>query len=266
MKTSYEVFGEKGEPVVLLHGSMASKSQWKPLASILKESYRVITIDLYGYGDMPLPEKMDTYTLEDESGLINTVLNQEIGYESYHLVGHSYGGVIAFFHTFYNQDRIKSLTAFEPMSFHLLDQSDAFLEGAAELITQISALVKNNQSETAAKMFMDLWMPEGIFEVLPKREKERLALGVKKMVLDFRAASTAPLKTSHYEKLNMPICLIAGKQSPDFSTAITDVFNRILKNNTLNWVSGGHFSPISHSDEVNPIIVNFLKSESLMAS
>ena len=41
----------RGPPIVLLHSSMSSKSQWRELIDSLRDRYRLIAIDLLGYGE-----------------------------------------------------------------------------------------------------------------------------------------------------------------------------------------------------------------------
>jgi pimeloyl-ACP methyl ester carboxylesterase len=59
-----------GPPVVLLHSSMSSKSQWRKLVKALRDSHRLISIDLYGYGDTAWPRSREAFRLDDEVSLV----------------------------------------------------------------------------------------------------------------------------------------------------------------------------------------------------
>ena len=50
-----------GEAVVLLHASAASRRQWKRLREEIGGRYRLIALDLHGYGETRFPQ--------DENGL-----------------------------------------------------------------------------------------------------------------------------------------------------------------------------------------------------
>ena len=52
-----------GAPVVLLHSSLGSKSQWSALVERLASRFRVIALDLCGYGDNALPASSESFTL-----------------------------------------------------------------------------------------------------------------------------------------------------------------------------------------------------------
>src|SRR6185295_16346028 len=111
-----------GPPVVLLHSSMSSKNQWNELIESLRGSFRLIAIDLMGYGDSAMSPASAGYRLDDEVRLVEGVLSRELRPgEAFHLVGHSYGGVIALQLASQAQARrVRSLSLFEPIAFHLL--------------------------------------------------------------------------------------------------------------------------------------------------
>ena len=56
-------------PVVMLHSSVSSKkAPWLKLCESLRGDYRVLAVDLYGYGDAGYPSAPDQFTLLDEAG------------------------------------------------------------------------------------------------------------------------------------------------------------------------------------------------------
>ena len=101
-------------------------------------------------------------------------------------------------------------------------------------------------------------MKPGTSANLPDREKQKLGEGVKKMVVDFRAAATEPLSCADYALLSKPVCLITGKNSPPFSLSISEIIAKTIPNISCHWVDGGHFAPFTHSYQVNPIITEFI--------
>ena len=259
MTVSFNVYGE-GSAIVLLHGSMASKEQWIPLTNELARDYQVVSLDLLGYGAAPQASP-DTYSLRDESDRLRSVLDKTLSPDkAYHLVGHSYGGVVALYHAFHHPKQVKSLTIFEPMAFHLLEPDHPLLAASRMMVEEITRdIAAGNEVEGASK-FIDLWMPPGTFDKISDQEKKALGKGVRKMVLDFRAAANESLSPSDYSKLAMPVCLIAGKASPPYSLCISEVVAAAIPHLKMHWVEGGHFAPVSHGRLVNPIIADFVKS------
>lgn len=260
MKKNYSVYGS-GETVLLLHGSMASKEQWTSLARLLSDNYRVITIDLLGYGKSPMPASPEKYDLEQESQHILSTLTEVENLDSYHVIGHSYGGAVGLYHSFSNQQQIKSLTLYEPMSFHLLPHEHPLLVESYEMVDDIKEDIRTGNSVRGAKKFIDLWLPTGTFKGISEQEKEILSEGVKKMVHDFRSAATVPLGTEDYQLLETPTCLLAGKSSPPYSLCIADVVASCLPNVEAHTVEGGHLGLFTHPHETNPVICDFLKRQ-----
>lgn len=258
MKAHHRITGE-GPTVVLLHGSMASQEQWRPLVQELQVEYRVITMDLLGYGKTPFPENPATYGLDDESAVLQHIIETTLPKdEPYHLIGHSYGGAVAMYHGYIHKSRVCSLTAIEPMAFHLLEKSHQHLRISQQMIEEIRGDISRGDAIEGAEKFIDLWMSTGTFDRLGEREKTVLGKGVKKMVLDFQAAAAEPLSITDYATLPRPFNLIAGRKSPPYSLSITELIAREIEGNGLFWVDGGHFSPVSHYYQVNPLIKQLL--------
>ena len=100
--------------VIALHCSLGSGRQWTRLTAELGTSYRVIAPDISGYGsqlgwtDLPM-------TLADEVAHLGAAIDRVEG--PLHLVGHSYGGAIAFKIATASRfaDRVRSLTLIEPV-------------------------------------------------------------------------------------------------------------------------------------------------------
>jgi pimeloyl-ACP methyl ester carboxylesterase len=79
--------------VVALHCSLSSGLQWARLAETLGDKFQFIAPDISGYGHAG-PSIDPPATLAHEIELINDRLGEAVG--PIHLVGHSYGGAIAF--------------------------------------------------------------------------------------------------------------------------------------------------------------------------
>ncbi|MBL28711.1 MAG: alpha/beta hydrolase [Rhodospirillaceae bacterium] len=89
----YAIMGE-GEPVVLLHGFPETWFTWRAVMPKLAERYRVIAPDMRGLGDSSRPARgyEKTRVAEDIWELVNGVLGQD----SFLLVGHDWGGPVAY--------------------------------------------------------------------------------------------------------------------------------------------------------------------------
>lgn len=97
-----------GEPVVLLHGFGGSTYAWRKVMPGLAASFRVIAIDLNGFGYTQRPKGFDSYTREGQADLVLRVMDA-LGIDKAHLAGHSYGGGISIWIASRHPERLRSL-------------------------------------------------------------------------------------------------------------------------------------------------------------
>jgi len=91
LETYYAAEGQ-GDPVVLLHGWGTSSQSLAPLSGALATTFRVLAVDLPGFGwSQPPPSAWGT---QEYAGHILRLM-QETGIDRAALVGHSFGGRIA---------------------------------------------------------------------------------------------------------------------------------------------------------------------------
>lgn len=97
-----------GEPIVLIHGFGASTFSWRKVMPALAESYRVVAIDLNGFGYTQRPRSPESYTREGQEKLVLGVMDA-LGIDQAHVFGHSYGGGLALFMASRHPGRFRSL-------------------------------------------------------------------------------------------------------------------------------------------------------------
>ena len=106
--------GGHGDPVLLLHGLGATKASFLPTVAALAGSFRVIAIDLPGFGDsaMPVGAAYDPpFFARAVVGLLDAL---EI--ERAHLVGNSMGGRVALELGFEHPERVGRLALLAPVA------------------------------------------------------------------------------------------------------------------------------------------------------
>ena len=84
----------EGDPVVLLHGWPQTWYAWHKIIPSLAQRYSVIAPDLRGLGDSSRPSGgYDKATIAQD---IAKLLHEHLGIDRYFLVGHDWGGPVAF--------------------------------------------------------------------------------------------------------------------------------------------------------------------------
>lgn len=250
----------KGAALVLLHCSMSSKEQWLGLASQLEKKFKVIGIDLYGYGQSPFPENTDNFTLDSEIELMEKVLDIVLDEnEKFHLAGHSYGGAVAMKYSTLERKRNISLCVFEPMLNHVFKEIDneLFLLGK-QFISEIEKDVLSGNPKQGCIKFIDLFSGDGTFEKLPNEIQQIFMNCIKKMPMDYRATIDENLNSKLYTQIDIPVCLISGKKSPDITSQISKFISGIIPGLAHFEINGGHMAPIEHANSFNIIVENFL--------
>lgn len=250
----------KGIPVVLLHSAMSSKLQWYKLMRSMSSDYLMIAVDFYGCGDSPFPSNKETFSLSDEITLVESLLDGIIpSNEPFHLVGHSYGGAVGLRICYKAEERIRSLTLFEPVAYHLLPETEEVLTKVRQQHAVVENYIKEKKYASAAEHFIDYWNGAGTFSNYPKEVQDLLSEGAKKLPLGFQALIGDPLSLEDYRKIKQPVCLIAGRQSPLTSRRVSELLVDHLSDCHFRWVNGGHMAPILQADEVNAIIEPFIR-------
>ena len=95
-----------GEPLVLLNGIAMTAISWEVVARPLAQHYRVIRCDFRGQLMTPAPPPENVAEHADD---VANLLDQ-LGVESPHIVGTSFGGVVGTMVAARHPDRVRSLT------------------------------------------------------------------------------------------------------------------------------------------------------------
>jgi pimeloyl-ACP methyl ester carboxylesterase len=248
-----------GATVVCLHSSASSSGQWRSLMDKLSDRYRVVAIDLYGYGKSPAWPGTRQLLLDDEVALMAPILKNA---GKFHLIGHSYGGLIALKLALDNPARIASLTLYEPTCFFLLFVNDSNDRAGREILAirdETSHLVDSGDLDLAAKRFFDYWMGPDIWWKTPETSRLSIAKRMKKVRLEWATAFDKPLSLARISALPMPVLLLTGEQSTAAARGVVRVLHSLLPQaKVVELPSLGHMGPVTHPEKVNEAIAVFL--------
>jgi pimeloyl-ACP methyl ester carboxylesterase len=108
--------GPKSAPaLILLHGFGASLDTWEPWAATLDKAYRVIRIDLPGFG-LTGPEPTNDYS-DERAGTLISALMDHLHIRRATLIGNSLGGRIAWRFAAAHPERTEKLILISPDGF-----------------------------------------------------------------------------------------------------------------------------------------------------
>jgi pimeloyl-ACP methyl ester carboxylesterase len=259
-RISYQDMG-RGEPVVLLHSSACSGTQWRGFAQDYGHRFRLLAPDLYGYGASTSWLGRGPLRLAHEARIAEALIGR-CG-EPVHLVGHSYGGAVALKLAAERPAMLRSLTLIEPVAFHLLWHSDpaggADFAEIRRLAEGVSAAVARGDRVGAMQRFVEYWSGAGAWARLSDKQREAVLLTAPKIPLDFWATIAEPKLLRDYAAVTLPTLLLRGDQSPGPARRITDLLASNLPQAAMKIIHGaGHMLPLTHGAVVNPIVAQHL--------
>jgi pimeloyl-ACP methyl ester carboxylesterase len=247
-----------GEPIVLLHSSLSSKSQWSELAARLAPRFRVIALDLCGYGDNPMPTSRP-FSIDDEVRLVADRVDRLVpSHDRIHVVGHSYGGSVALRFAERFRRRVASLALYEPVTFGVLDRGDVQLAEARRVAECVRELLKAGLRLQAAEIFVDFWSGAGTYGRLARPAKVGIARNIAKVPLDFQAAMAWPADAAGVRSISAPTLLLTGDHSPAIAQNMTQRLSRSLPKRYVGRIDAAHMGPVTAPHLVNPWIEAFV--------
>jgi pimeloyl-ACP methyl ester carboxylesterase len=232
---------------VLLHSSATSSRQWRKLIGQLEDRFACLAVNLIGYGGEPLPR--DTAAFD----LAHVVARCP---DRFHLIGHSYGGAVAFTLAHLYPDRALSLLAHEPVLFSLLrvhGEQELYARIAAEA-TRFRQFVEAGDNAAAARLFINHWSGPGAWEKIPEARKPQFAATSPKVVLDFQALLSGERTAAEFANLTIPWLVTCGTETPLPARRVAELLCAPV------YIEGaGHMAPIAQAEKFHQIVEDFLR-------
>ena len=261
-KINYHEVGA-GEKIILLHCSSSSHRQWKNLWNVLKKKYQVIAIDLLGWGETDAWGKDRDDLLASEASIISKIIGS--AEDKIHLIGHSYGGTIAFYFAMMHSDRIKSLTLIEPMLGSMLDprKNSVEYEELQSVAKYFWESHSRGQSEKGIQKYFDYWNGEGAWLGLDENLASYVLAGADKNFYEFHVIFDERLGRFNIENFKQPVLLLGGKKSTAPPLQILKILDKRFSQSERFLIDGAsHMSPITHWEQVNTMIEGFITPNS----
>ena len=247
--------------VVAVHGSLSSGRQWTRLADELGPNYRMIAPDVSGYGvnrdSIILPER-----LSGEVALLAERIGSIEG--PFHLVGHSYGGAIAFKIATSSRfaSRVRSLTLIEPVLPTLLAENAAdrrLHQRFAQLARQLYDDLSKGLAMEAIDKFTAFWNGSAPTERLTPEARLRMIEQAGKLAFDFRAVLAEENVAAAAAAIGVPTLLFSGGLSPYLTQRIAGRLASLIADvDARHLPVAGHMMALSHAKLINPEIAGHI--------
>jgi len=232
-----------GPPIVLVHGSIVGPRQTWRAQRELAARWTLILPHRPGFGASPPLARGD---FEVEAPLIAELLG-----DGAHLVGHSYGAVIALHAAALRPEAVRSLTVTEPGALRIAagdPQVDATIANGEELY--------RHRAELDPRDFVELFRSGvGSAHATPEQMPAWLARGAAH-VMEERPPWESELPLEALAAASFPALVVSGRHSPIFETVCDALARRIgAERGTAS--GRGHSIPLV-GEPYNALLEDFL--------
>lgn len=240
--TDYQIYGS-GPSILLLHGWADTKETFHQLAKKLGSNYKVITIDLPGFGKTQAPQK--PFSLKDYAIFVIDFL-KKINESPAIALGHSNGGAI------------------------LIKMIDEELYSPKELILLASAGIRHSSSLNKQLLKILAKSIKIPLKLLPTVNQNKLKDKLySKLGSDYRIDPNIQESfklivnediTCAATKITCPTLIIYGSEDTSTPPEYGKQFQDKIPNSSLHILpSLGHFLHQSHTDQIYNLILKFLR-------
>lgn len=250
------------ETILFLHGSLGHGDSWHRTVAPLRPLYRCLTPDLIGYGaSMPWPQGVH-FTLDAERLVLEPLLS--CCADTFHLVGYSYGGVVALDMALAHPSRVRTLTLIEPVLFNVLREAGKEFAFAqfARMRNDFVAALSQGPLDAALRPFVDFWTGYGAWDKLPPQIHADMVRAAGKVVLDWQVSFAFSPSRQGLADLGPRTMLVRGDQSPPSMLELVDTLHALMPGSAYRIIAdANHLLPITRAAELTREILLHLHAE-----
>ena len=272
-------------PVILLHGFPESHRTWREIAPRLRKNFRLVMPDQRGFAGSDRPQEVEAYEADK---LVDDIfaLAEAIGLESFALVGHDWGGAIAWAAALRNDPRLTRLAivnAPHPVIFQKSLIEDAEQRAASQYISAFRSPKFEKAVETMGyeALFEKSFSRHVDLATIAAEEREQYIAewsqpGALTAMLNWYRASkvkvpppsmTLPLPQwvlRAFAKVEVPTLVIWGMQDVALLPVQLDGLDRLVTDlQIVRLPNAGHFAPWQTPDELAKALAPFLAGEAV---
>lgn len=266
-------------PVMLLHGFPESHRTWRRVAPLLADRFRLIMPDLRGFGDSDRPLDVGAYRPDM---LIADIfaLADALGLDRFALVGHDWGGAIAWPAAVARPERLTHfavVNAPHPVTFQKTILDDPAQRAASQYIRAFREPATQRMIEAKGfDWFFDRSYSAHVDLAIVEPEERAATIAdwsrpgaLEAMINWYRATGVlvpamdevvaAPAWTSNYPRLAVPTLVVWGMRDPALLPCQLDDLDRWVDDLTVVRIPGaGHFAPWETPEPVAEALGDFL--------
>ena len=264
IQLSYLEWGE-GEPVLLLHGLADHALVWASLGEYLANSYHSVAPDIRGHGESSKPETgyRSADIIADLEGLMDS-----LGWNSAHIVAHSWMAKVACVWAKLQPQRFRSLVLVDPF---FIGKMPSFAKVTFPFFYKVLPFLKcmgpfadYAAAENLARQLKQYkgWSPLQAAVFQGGMEEKKDGTWGSKFVVQARneVFEDVMLVAGLTETLEVKTLLLLPEQGLNRSEFQFKPFRTYLKNLTMQKIPGNHWAFLVEPDAFNRAVKEFFKS------
>lgn len=254
-RIEYEERGS-GPTLVFVPGSCSTGAAWRPVMKVLEGSFRFVTTSLLGYGATAERRTQNDPSVLREVEVLEAVIARAGG--QVHLVGHSFGGVVALIVAMRKRVEIASLTVLEAPLPSLLRHCHerAHYRSFRDMTDAYFAAYRGGDREAIRKM-IDFYGGEGTYASWPEKVRAYAVETTPVNMLDWACAYDHPLTPETLAAIDVPASVIVGGSSHPAICRANGLVAVSVEDATFKTIVGAaHFMISTHPGQVASLIVN----------
>ena len=268
-----DVFGEKlyyleqgqGDPIILIHGAIGDYRSWRFQIDTLSTSNRVISISRrYAWpNNQPGPNDRFDCSVSFHAKDIVEFMNQ-LNIDTAHIMGHSYGAMIALRVAIDRPDKVKSLVLGEPVVETIVSGTktgDSLIVDFRKKTEKAVDFYRNGNTEKSLRWFLTMVLGEDIFDQVPTEVQNAWLQNMVEGICIADTRDMSSISKQAISNIEIPTLLISGTQSPMLFQVVSDSLNKIIPNSSLKKLPNtSHGLQGENPIDFNFSMLNFLKN------
>ena len=249
----YEETGT-GPTMVLVPGSCSTGAAWRPVVAAWGNRFRCVTTSLPGYGGTDERRTPGDSSISHEAEALESVIRKAGG--RVHLVGHSFGGLVALAVALRGRARLASFTVIEAPAVMMLDGSGELqhIRAFGEMTARYFAAFRDGKAD-AIEALIDFFAGPGTFASCPPRVRAYAVATTPVNILDWETAFDYPLTAEVLAQVQIPALIIRGGESHPSMQRVNEILSERMTQASLATIEGAaHFMIATHAAEVARLV------------
>jgi pimeloyl-ACP methyl ester carboxylesterase len=248
-RIDYDECGD-GATIVLVPGSCSTGAAWRPVIAALGGRMRCVTTSLLGYGGTDERRTVQDTDIVHEAEIVEAVIRRATG--RVHLVGHSFGGLVALAVALRGRVPLQSLAVAEAPAANLLrDFGEDRHYRAFRDMTDVYLASFHAGNADAIETMIDFYGGVGTFASWPPRVRAYAVETTPVNVLDWASVFGFRVSEAALAGLDIPTLVLRGGDSHPAVQCANELVSKRIKGATLATVRGAaHFLISTHARDV----------------